>query len=93
MKSIRLPVRVAYQWFIAFAVILVVPLIWYALYNAYTSLAAVITGSFPGSFNSTARSNTVTFMDNFWSYMPVIVVIPVFVWVVMATLRERRRGY
>ena len=87
----RLPVHVAYVWFIAFAAILLIPFVWYAFNNALTVLGSSMTSNFPSSFNSTERSAATSLFTNFWSYMPIVMLIPIFIWAIMETLKEKRR--
>ena len=84
------PVRVAYVWFIAFSIIFIVPFVWYALNNALAMLSATVTASFPESFSSAERAGATNLFANFWAYMPVIVLIPVFIWAIMQSLKEKR---
>jgi hypothetical protein len=90
IKSV-FPVRVVYQWLICFAVIVIVPFLWYALHMAADAVIAFMTLNFPDNFSG-QRVGVVNFQNALWTYMPVLVIIPVFVWAVMETLKERRRA-
>jgi hypothetical protein len=36
------------------------------------------------------RSGVVNFYNAVWAYMPIVMLIPVIVWAIMATMKERR---
>ena len=88
-----MPVRVAYTWFVCFAIIAVVPFVWYVLNNVTATIVEAMVTEFPGSFNGTTREAACTLFSNVWAYMPAVILIPVFVWAVMRTLKERRSSY
>jgi hypothetical protein len=83
------PSRVVYQWFIIFAVIVIVPFIWFGLKMAVDAVTAWATINFAGDFSG-QRSGVVNFYSAVWTYMPIVVLIPVIVWAIMATMKERR---
>ena len=89
---IHMPVQVAYIYFVAFAVLLLTPLIWYCLNSAVTALQAAVTAQFSSTFSDDTVSQADTLIMNFWTYMPALVAIGVLLWAIMRTLKEKKVG-
>lgn len=93
MQSIRskfFPVMVAYQWVVALAILIVIPLVWLLSYQIYSIIGEIIVGMFPRSFLG-ERSTVIQFQTSVWHYLPVIIIVAALIWIIMETLKERKR--
>ena len=89
---IHMPVQVAYIYFVAFAVLLLTPLIWYCLNSAVTALQAAVTAQFSSTFSDDTVSQADTLIMNFWTYMPALIAVGALLWAIMYALKEKKVG-
>jgi len=89
---VHFPVRVAYTWFVAFAVILITPFLWYGLHQAAVALTASIMADYAEYFEDPAYQGACGFFDAVWQYMPVLISLGALIWAIMRTLKEKRMG-
>lgn len=83
---------VAYQWFIAFSVLFIIPILWYALYTAAAIVMTTSLSTFPDSWTSPERLGADALFAAVWKYMPILAAIGALIWVIMRTLKEKRLG-
>jgi hypothetical protein len=88
-KPAVFPTRVVYQLFIIFAVIIVVPFIWFGMKYVVDAVITFATSNYPDDFTG-ARSQVTSLHNAIWTYMPIIALLPVIVWAIMATMKERK---
>ena len=89
---VHMPVQVAHIYFVAFAVLFLVPLVWYGMNMAISALSAVVTTEFSSIFDNDAVSQADSLFTNVWIYMPVLIALGALSWAIMRTLKEKKAG-
>lgn len=84
------PIQAAYQIIVLCFVIIAIPLLWFFLFGVFSTVAETMMATFPNVFHGN-MARSVEFQLQVWQYALVFVIIGGLIWLVMETMKEKRR--
>jgi len=87
--NMRIRIQVIYIYVVAFSLIALYAIIWYALNQAVQALIMALTTAYPSAYDQT----TVTLLTNLWTYSPVLMLFGCLLWVYVYSQKHKPEVY